>query len=335
MQRLEAALQQSIKSFTEFQNVAIESTGLPPNVALALSKAALEIASHSHAARAPGLFEHEDGASAESSNGAKETCGVSDIALEQAGSFSNHSDRLSEVRSAPRSDRVPEHRNHSVALIMSSSHRQPTTSIPSQPLTSLFPWTSSQQNLNFTQRYRLACVERGVQLLTTPDLAIDKIHPVLSLHLKTMTIEEMRVLALQSLYRLVPQDACGPDPAPIYRHDMFRTVEGNGTILVGRQPKREAKSLAFGCTRTVVETWMPGFEGEWLEPVDVGEYLESKGILKRRTEVGDLGLTYDNARLNIQHFIEYLAMRAVCIGPAPGVRKADVDRALARSVEGG
>ena len=35
----------------------------------------------------------------------------------------------------------------------------------------------------------------------------------------------------------------------------------------------------------IVETALPGFEGEWLEPIDVEEYLEGKGILARSPEL--------------------------------------------------
>ncbi len=203
---------------------------------------------------------------------------------------------------------------------------QDSTPLIPQPYSPLFPWTASQPHLTFTQRYRLACVERGVQLLSDPTISIESFHPILSLHLRTMTIEEMRYYAERSLFQKVGTELPKPIPKSIIQHpSIFRTVEGDRSVFVDRKYKREADSLVFGCTRTVVDTWLPGFEGEWLEPIDVIEYLQSKDVMGLDGECGSEGreVVFDK-----QRFLEYLALRAICIGLGPAVRKSDVEKAL-------
>jgi hypothetical protein len=66
-------------------------------------------------------------------------------------------------------------------------------------------------------------------------------------------------------------------------------------VLIERKFGRDVESLVKGKTRMRVRTDMPGFEGGWMEARDV---------------------------------MEYLGMRSCCIGPAPAMRKDDVDQAL-------
>jgi hypothetical protein len=135
---------------------------------------------------------------------------------------------------------------------------------------------------------------------------------------------------------------------------MYRKIEGSESMLVKRAPSgsRDVERLVFGRTRTVVQTALPGFEGEWLEPRDVEEYLEEKGV-----QVGSAALTtvlpetdlrpqpssidicenrssVHNLIINLQSLIEYLALSAICIGPGPGMRRDDVDKALEHCIVG-
>ena len=243
-------------------------------------------------------------------------------------------------------------------------------SIPQQPKrVPLFPYTHST-NLPFALRFRLGALEKAVQLLSSPNLSVGQIHPTLSLHLKWMAVEPLRTLNQNALFRFPHLELYGPNPHPkLPSPDLYRAVEGEG-IIVERKWGREAETLAFAKTRTRVETTMPGFEGEWLEASDVQEYLENKGVLLEGAEVenelrsaipgsrimqpveagdpttGDahiagccmanqspaanMGIKYKP--LDLQVLVEYLAIAACCIGPAPAVRKADVDRALMLAV---
>jgi hypothetical protein len=50
VETLELALGKIVKSFTKFQNVAIESGGLLPDVALELNRMAIEVVNHANKA---------------------------------------------------------------------------------------------------------------------------------------------------------------------------------------------------------------------------------------------------------------------------------------------
>jgi hypothetical protein len=289
-------------------------------VALALSRTGLEIMNHSNEARDFKIEDKEQGDRKESGDATKDPS-----------SESNGNQGISGQASTP----------------------QPGTSLTfdSQPSTPLFPWTSAHHhhNLLFAQKLRLACVERGLQLLSTPNLSLPEIHPALSLHLKSMSVAELRLLTEESLLG-GPYSAT---QAPVLIHpDMYRKIEGSEDVVVKRTPSRDVERLVFGLTRTVVETAMPGFEGEWLEPRDVEEYLEEKGVQVGSTELTTilhLSIPETDLRpstidmfdiqpsvhtINLQKLVEYLALSAICIGPGPGMRRDDVDKALEHCIVG-
>jgi hypothetical protein len=208
--------------------------------------------------------------------------------------------------------------------------------------------------------------------------------------------------------------------------EMYRAVEGarffdegfNGETrqIVERSVSDDLARLVYGRTRTWVVTDVRGFEGEWLEPIDVQEYLEQKGVWLGRSEgvvevcapediwspfqnlhsqvpafaqssmmeypamesfgaptveglntrnpnwalwegfdienprtapglggyvpaseiyaAGEAASTIVSTTINITRLIETLAMSAVCIGPGPGNKKADVDQALRVAISG-
>ncbi|KAE9378519.1 hypothetical protein N431DRAFT_327943 [Stipitochalara longipes BDJ] len=166
-------------------------------------------------------------------------------------------------------------------------YQQVTPALYQQPSTSLLPWTHSHESLTFNQRLRLACIERGLQLLSCPDLSFSQVHPALSMHLKWMPVPQLRTLTEASLRSFPALKMYGPNPHPaLPSPDLFRVVEeraGSREAVQGwqveRKHGRDVECLVFGRTRTRVETAMPGFEGEWLEARDVQEYLEEKGVL--------------------------------------------------------
>lgn len=227
--------------------------------------------------------------------------------------------------------------------------------------------------------------------------------------------------------RLPSITSCGPAPPTVLRlPEMYRAVEGarffdegfNGETrqIVERSVSDDLARLVYGRTRTWVVTDVRGFEGEWLEPIDVQEYLEQKGVWLGRSEgvvevcapediwspfqnlhsqvpafaqssmadypamesfaaptveglntsnpdwalwegfdienpraapglggyvpaseiyaAGEAASTIVSTTINITRLIETLAMSAVCIGPGPGNKKADVDQALRVAISG-
>ncbi|KAH7350545.1 hypothetical protein BKA65DRAFT_241086 [Rhexocercosporidium sp. MPI-PUGE-AT-0058] len=313
VENLQFALQKTTKSFNQFQQMAIKSNTLSPKLSLELSRAGMEIASYSHTANDIKIGGRTDGASY------PDQSEVGSLPCERAAAVQpmpGLAVRTTEIGFPATSCdvTVPQRRV------------QLTSPFISQPSSPIFPWTASQSDLTFTQSFRLACVERGVQLLSDPNINLTTIHPVLSLHLRTMTIKDMRHLAERSLFQKVPPNIPNPSSRMALEHPtIFRTIEGNGSVFEARAYKREPDRLVFGRTRTVVDTWLPGFEGEWLEPVDVKEYLESKNVVALNDEPSSEGRDVAFIR---QRLIEYLALHAVCIGLGPAVRKSDVDKAL-------
>jgi len=318
---LQLALQKTVLSFTKFQDKAIKSNSLAPALALDLSRAAMEVACHAQAVHSIGNGRHSGkDSSPDSSTSTSLTRKRIPAGSENVIPDTETEDILAGVSN------VAANRNDTNTAAARSSPLQLRSSIHS-PSTFSFPWTASQHHLTFTQRFRLACVERGVQLLSDPNITLSTLHPIFSLHLRSMAIEDMRYLAERNLFQKLITDPYGPQSTTALEHpSVFRTVEGNSGVFVGRPYQREVESLRFGCTRTVVETWLPGFEGEWLEPIDVKEYLESKRVATQNG--GEIMGGARAATHDLYRAIEYLALRAVCIGLGPAVRKADVDRAL-------
>jgi len=387
--RAERALGKITKSFARFQNEVAKEKQLPPRVAMALSRTALEIMNLSNDARNTDAIEEggrnsgrdidvsiKDAYSERSSNPDVQVNSEGNEEMELdcvdtqlpawSTRSSNNPRRISEV----------EHGCTASASRSVSTWRQARLhsidSIPPQPKRApLFPYTHST-NLPFALRLRLGALEKAVQLLSSPNLSVGQIHPTLSLHLKWMAVEPLRTLNQNALFRFPHLELYGPNPHPkLPSPDLYRAVEGEG-ILVERKWGREVETLVFGKTRTRVETAMPGFDGDWLEASDVQEYLEDKGVLLTGARVekelrsaipegrivppveaddhmpGDAqsagsrtanhspganeGIKYKP--LDLQVLVEYLALAACCIGPAPAVRKADVDRALVLAVAG-
>ncbi|KAE9363891.1 hypothetical protein N431DRAFT_489722 [Stipitochalara longipes BDJ] len=390
-ERAERALGTITKSFARFQNEVAKEKQLPPGVAMALSRTALEIMNLSNDVRGTDTAgEERSGSGGDFSVNVVDAC--SERSADQDDQVQSEGNEEMELdcvdtqlpawstRSSSDHRRISEVENECTA----SSSRSVTTwrqakmhsidSIPQQPKrTPLFPYTHST-NLPFALRLRLGALEKAVQLLSSPTLSVGQIHPTLSLHLKWMAVEPLRTLNQNALFRFPDLELYGPNPHPaLPSPDLYRSVEGEG-IIVERKWGREVETLAFGKTRTRVETSMPGFDGDWLEASDVQEYLEDKGVLLTGAEVdnelrsaipegrfvqpidvkagdpvsegvqstGSVSTNQSPAAnggikykpLDLQILIEYLALAACCIGPAPAVRKADVDRALVLAVAG-
>lgn len=291
--RLERALEQTMKSFTKFQDIAMMADGLPPKVVLALSKAAIEIASHSQEVRLDGGKKDIDHANAVASPAENllEEREVSQLRgnseepsspLNEQGASSNHD--FSDSGSAPGSDisilpRSAVHTRYTTSLM-----NRFDTNICPQPSSPLFPWTSSLHNITLAQRLRFSCIERGLQLLSLPSATVATLHPSLSLHLFSypqISIPHLRTLAESTLLGLsLSQTHYGPPPVKLTPTNlkMFRSVEGNSVNVMERPNSMDVQRLVFGKTRTRVKTGLSGYEGDWLEPEDVEEYLEDKGL---------------------------------------------------------
>lgn len=81
---------------------------------------------------------------------------------------------------------------------------------------------------------------------------------------------------------------------------LFRTVEGGDPMqMIPRLPPPHIQRLKFGQSRTWVHTNLPGLAGEWLEALDVEEYLSQRGIvLHENLNSGLINLELDSAKDN-------------------------------------
>jgi hypothetical protein len=387
-ERAERALGKITKSFARFQNEVAKERVLPPRVAMALSRTALEIMNLSNEARSAGGDREDGGGSAEDLS-VKPKGGCSDDSWDQDEMVEGGGNEMVDVEDGaatqlalrastdpPQMPEIADTASPSRGMATWQHLRTQSISIPPHPnRTPLFPYTHNT-NLPFALRLRLASLEKALQLLSSPTLSVGQIHPTLSLHLKWMPAQPLRVLNQNSLFRFPDLEIYGPNPHPaLPSPDLYRAVEGEREVIE-RKWGREVETLVFGKTRTRVETAMPGFDGDWLEASDVQEYLEDKGVLiagaDARSELwfaapesrvaqpsqndpldpvsGEAQSTGPtstsqsptanertdryNRSLDPQILIEYLALAACCIGPAPVVRKADVDRALIHAIAG-
>jgi hypothetical protein len=245
--RLERALGLTMKSFTKFQDLAMTVNELPPKVALALSKAAMEMASYSKEVRLESMQDVER---------VNATASLVDKLSEE--SSESHSEDHSEDGSPPKlqgrypdqdssnSGSSPEPGNSIIQTVANhTGYSTPLmnrfdTTISAQPSSPLFPWTSSLHNLTFTQRLRLSCIERGLQYLSIPTATIYTLHPSLSLHLFSypyISIQHLRILAEATLFGLTRAQptSYGPCPAILtpMNLEMFRSIAG--VRIIGEQ----------------------------------------------------------------------------------------------------
>ncbi|SCO58585.1 uncharacterized protein FFMR_15741 [Fusarium fujikuroi] len=193
--------------------------------------------------------------------------------------------------------------------------------------------------------------------------------------------------------------------------NMYRVVEGEYKAVL-RMPAPFLQRIVRGKTRTILDTNSPHLQGEWLEAMDVEEYLEERGIymcnavtsgtattgntmyrssvpgdaqsipMEQRAFVSSLagfpghepadylafGLpsprqwkrsatrqihssaiagdlqsdfnqkttqgieTASRVTVNLDKLVYLLAENAMCLGPVPGIRKADVDASIRGSI---
>jgi hypothetical protein len=109
--------------------------------------------------------------------------------------------------------------------------------------------------------------------------------------------------------------------------DVQEYLEDKGVLIAGA----DARS----------EIWFPTPESRVVEPsesdaIDAvsGEAQSTGPISPSQSPTAKERKGRHNRPLDPQVLIEYLALAACCIGPAPAVRKADVDRALMHAIAG-
>ncbi|KAH6892493.1 hypothetical protein B0T10DRAFT_438352 [Thelonectria olida] len=150
-------------------------------------------------------------------------------------------------------------------------------SIQRQEAVSLSLWSRNPGQESLENRIIRACIEHAIFLLS------DKNHqyrlPALSIPLKLLGEEVFMTssLGLRSAFVGNLRDYQYPPFAIAYLPTMLRVVEGS-SMGEPRLQTPFVQRLQFGRTRTILRTDDPALQGEWMEALDVEEYLQERGI---------------------------------------------------------
>lgn len=103
--------------------------------------------------------------------------------------------------------------------------------------------------------------------------------PALALPLQLLGVELLMVNSLRglSLFNASVGDFKYPMHSASQLPNMYRVVEGEYKAVL-RMPAPFLQRIVRGKTRTILDTNSPHLQGEWLEAMDVEEYLEERGI---------------------------------------------------------
>ncbi|PTB41709.1 hypothetical protein M441DRAFT_139136 [Trichoderma asperellum CBS 433.97] len=147
---------------------------------------------------------------------------------------------------------------------------------------------------SISQRILHACLNLAADRLKLPRVPFLRILPALLLPLQFESEDNilrraMQYLSIGGTEAQLEQERSSAKAG--YLPKMMRLIEGQTHTLVPRKPQPHMQRLQFGCTRTVISTAVPDLQGEWLEPLDVEEYLEQRGIFIREEAPDDDLLT--------------------------------------------
>ncbi|KAH7187494.1 hypothetical protein BKA60DRAFT_602318 [Fusarium oxysporum] len=131
-----------------------------------------------------------------------------------------------------------------------------------------------------SQRIIRACLERVITILSSSSRHesqfLDLTLPLNILGEKLLVDETLKILSLFHLaadYKYLPESA-------VHLPYMYRVVEG-GKGIIRRLPSPSVQRIVRGKTRTRLVTEFSPLQGEWLDAIDVEEYLEDRGIYLR------------------------------------------------------
>ncbi|KAJ5588192.1 hypothetical protein N7537_010870 [Penicillium hordei] len=164
--------------------------------------------------------------------------------------------------------------------------------------------TKTSSKISLPARFIRACFKRAVTILSSSAVHGSQ-QLVLTLPLQWLGKDAVIINSLQVLESFLPSVADFQYPlhsAPGQPH-MYRVVEG-GTKTLPRAPAPLLQRIAKGRTRTMLDTHFLPLQGEWLEAVDVEEYLEERGIYIRDAIRDDMTSTDETLYENIASGIE-------------------------------
>ncbi|KAI1009631.1 hypothetical protein LB504_002967 [Fusarium proliferatum] len=139
---------------------------------------------------------------------------------------------------------------------------------------------------SLSDRIIRACLERVITILSSSSRhasrLLDLTLPLNILGKELLVDETLKILPLfhHSDYQYLPESA-------VHLPSLYRVVEGDKNV-VRRLPSPSVQRILRGKTRTLLATDFPPLQGEWLEAIDVEEYLEDRGIYLRGAGLGDM-----------------------------------------------
>ncbi|KAH7376951.1 hypothetical protein B0T11DRAFT_294363 [Plectosphaerella cucumerina] len=158
--------------------------------------------------------------------------------------------------------------------------RQPTSKRPTaRAVISLRTSTPSPGGV--PPRIARACLQRTVSMLS--GYSYDQpLAPTLTIPLQLLGQDGLMANSLQllSYFQASVADFHYPVDSAARAPRLFRAMEG-GVGTVPRASAPSVQQIAPGKTRTLVQTHFSPLQGEWMEAVDVEEYLEERGISLR------------------------------------------------------
>lgn len=150
-------------------------------------------------------------------------------------------------------------------------------------------WFDMPDNVasSMAHRFLLACVDRALKLFSLDNPArewpaLGLLNPLIVLERhKPGSLHKLTTIHMGGIIRGQWVDALYEPHVRDSLPRMFRTVEGQANIVMPRVSPPNLQSLKFGRTRTLLRTDVQGLQGEWLEALDVEEYLSERGIYIR------------------------------------------------------
>lgn len=164
---------------------------------------------------------------------------------------------------------------------LTSGHIPHQSSIPDSKVVALSLRTNGPSTSSVSERISRACVERAVSILASGSHHGSEF-PALSIPLQLLGAEGLMMNALQILSRinLAVTDFQYLPHSAMRLPQMYRVVEGESNF-VPRLLAPSVQQILRGKTRTRLMTNVKSLQGEWLEAMDVEEYLEERGIYLR------------------------------------------------------
>lgn len=138
-----------------------------------------------------------------------------------------------------------------------------------------------------SERILRACLERVITILSGSSRhasrLLDLTLPLNILGKELLVDEALKILSLFHLaadYQYLPESA-------VHLPSMYRVVEGDKNVI-RRLPSPSVQQIVRGKTRTLLATDLLPLQGEWLEAMDVEEYLEDRGIYLRSASLSHM-----------------------------------------------